>query len=111
MVSIMLGIYKKKTTLGFRLSLALVGLAKVGLAPLLPRVPLPLVDIVHLAHVTQQGPVCERVADHPALHALGAQKVVDKEKVARRKETATDRARDDLLPGVVVQVYTIRGWK
>lgn len=86
----------------------LISLAKVGLAPLLPVVPLPLVDIVYLAHVAQQCPMRERVADHPVLHALGAQKVIDKEKVASRKEAATDRARDDLLPGVVVQVDTDR---
>lgn len=82
-------IQKEKRCLGLSY-LALVGLAKVGLAPLLPHVPLPLVDTVHLTHVAQQSPVCERVADHPLLHALGAQKVVDKEKVAHRKETATD---------------------
>jgi len=47
------------------------------------------------------------VVDDPVQQALGAQDPVDEHVVPHGKETAADRAGDDLLPGVVVEMDTI----
>lgn len=77
-----------------------------GSAVLLPHFPVKLGNVVDRVGITDMELTCQGVIDNPVKESLGSQDTIDNVVVDDRKEDPTDRARNDLLPCVIVQVDT-----
>lgn len=89
------------------LSLLVLGLGS-GSAVLLPHFPVKLGNIMDRVGITDMEVTCQGVIDNPVKEALGSQDAIDNIVVDNCKEEPADRACNDLLPCVIVQVDTMK---
>ena len=88
-------------------SLLVLGLGS-GSAVLLPHFPVKLGNVVDRVGITDMQMTCQRVIDNPIKESLGPQDAIDNVVIDDRKEEPADRACNDLLPCVIVQVDTMK---